>query len=97
MKNQFTKLLDFLNRLDQAKIRFDMRHSRDDAIMVIVNAPGEYWEIDFVADGDVDIERYRSDGRIADQSVLEELFALWSEPQPENSERADHNGITARK
>jgi hypothetical protein len=32
-------------------------------------------------DGDVDIERFRSNGEIHDESMLEELFALWSEEE----------------
>ena len=47
--------------------------------MIIAFAPGEYWEIEFLEEGDVEIERYRSNGHIDDESVLEELFALWSE------------------
>ena len=77
--DQFTRLLEFLERLDAAKISYTMRHSRDDAMMIIAFAPGEYWEIEFLKDGDIEIERYRSDGHIEDDSMLEELFALWAE------------------
>jgi hypothetical protein len=88
--NQFDKLLAFLERLDAAKISYTMEHSRDDAVMVIAFAPGEYWEIEFIGDGDVEIESYRSDGHIAaDQSVLNELFALCSdEEKPVSQEPA---------
>jgi hypothetical protein len=79
--NQFDKMLAFLERLDAAKITYKMEHSRDDAIMIVAFAPGEYWEIEFVANGDVDIERYRSDGHIADESALVELFALCSDEE----------------
>src|SRR5262245_30213501 len=81
-ENQFSRLLAFLERLDQAKIPYRMRHSRDDALMVIAFAPGQYWEIEFLEDGDIEIERYRSDGHIDDESVLEELFALWADDEP---------------
>ena len=37
----FSKLISFLERLDNAKITYSMEHSRDDAIMVIAFAPGE--------------------------------------------------------
>lgn len=77
--NQFSRLLAFLERLDQAQISYSMRHSRDDALMIVAFAPGEYWEIEFLEDGDIDIERYRSNGHIDDESVLEVLFALWSD------------------
>ena len=77
--NQFAKLLAFLERLDRAKIPYSMQHSRDDAVMIVAFAPGEYWEIEYLEDGDIEIERYRSNGHIDDESVLEELFALCSD------------------
>lgn len=83
--NQFSKLLGFLQRLDEAKIPYTMEHSREDAVMIVAFAPGEYWEIEFLEDGEMDIERYRSDGRIHDESIVEQLFALWSEEKPETS------------
>lgn len=79
--NQFGRFLAFLQRLDRAKIPYTMEHSREDALMILAFAPGEYWEIEFLEDGEVDIERYRSDGKIHDESVLEQLFALWSEDE----------------
>jgi hypothetical protein len=94
-RNQFDKMLAFLERLDAAKISYTMEHSRDDAIMVVAFAPGEYWEIEFVADGDVDVERYRSDGHIDDESAFDELFNLCSDEEKlESTEPAathDHN------
>lgn len=86
--DQFSKLLAFLERLDKTRIRYDMRHSRDDAIMVVAFAPGQYWEIDFLEDGDIEIERYRSNGHIDDESVLRELFALWGELEPDTESAA---------
>ena len=75
----FRGLLTLLDRLGQLKIPYHVRHSPDDAIMVVAHAPGQYWEIEFMQDGDVEIERYRSDGEIDDESVLQELFDLWSD------------------
>jgi hypothetical protein len=95
--NQFNRLLAFLERLDQAKVRYTMRHSREDALMVVVYAPGQYWEVEFLEDGDVEIERYRSNGHIDNESVLEELFALWAEPDSTTPERVKQDGITAGK
>ena len=77
----FRQLLSLLDRLDKLKVPHHVRLSRDDAIMVVAHAPGEYWEIEFLQDGDVDIERYRSDGNIDDESVLQELFDLWSDEE----------------
>jgi hypothetical protein len=77
----FGRLLSLLDRLDQLKVPYHMRHSRDDAIMVVAHAPGQYWEIEFMQAGEVDIERYRSDGRIDDDTILQELFDLWSDDE----------------
>ena len=75
----FRGMLALLERLDKLRVPYHVRHSREDAIMVVAHAPGQYWEIEFLADGDVDIERYRSDGEIDDESILQELFDLWSD------------------
>src|SRR5216683_7245209 len=95
--NQFSKLLAFLERLDKAKIHYTMEHSRNDAIMILAFAPGEYWEIEFLEDGDIDIERYRSDGVIHNESILEELFELWSDEKPQAEEAANQHDAIAGK
>src|SRR5262245_26514539 len=96
-KNQFSRLLAFLERLDQAKVPYQMRHSRDDAVMVIAFAPGQYWEIEFLEDGEIEIERYRSNGHIDDESVLEELFTLWADDEPPTDAAVKPNATTTRK
>lgn len=95
-KGPFDKLLAFLERLDQAKIPYDLRHSRDDAIMVLAFAPGQYWEVDFLHDGEVEIERYRSNGRIEDETVLPELFALWSDDESSKEQSLKQDDAIAR-
>jgi len=79
--NQFSNLLALLERLDEAKISYSLEHSRDDAVMIIVVSPGEYWEIEFLEDGGVEVERYRSDGKIYDESAVAELFAKYSDEE----------------
>ena len=96
-KNQFSRLLAFLERLDQSKTSYTMEHSRDDALMVTILVPGEYWEVEFLEDGGVEIECYRSDGSIHDESVLDELFALCSDEPTQPSEVAGHGASRARK
>jgi hypothetical protein len=95
--NQFSRLLALLERLDQARIPYSMRHSRDDAVMIVAFAPSEYWEIEFLEDGEVAIERYRSNGHIDDESVLEELFALWSDNDVSLSQTGNQDETNARK
>jgi hypothetical protein len=68
------QLLSFLNELRDAKIDYRLAHQRDEAIMVEIAVPGERWEIEFMEDGTVEAEVFRSDGQILDASVLDELI-----------------------
>ena len=49
-------------RLKAADLAFRTASYRDDAISLLVNVPGEYWEIDVLRDGSVDVEVYASTG-----------------------------------
>ena len=80
-QDPFRRLLSFLERLASAKIGFTIEHSRDDALMVLVYSPVGYWEVEFTADGEVEVERYRSDGLIEDDSILDQLFASWADEE----------------
>jgi hypothetical protein len=87
-RNQFDELLAFLRRLEEAKIAYNLRCSRNDALMVRINVPGERWEVEFLQDGEVDVERFVSDGDIQEASALDDLFARFSDkdqPVPENA------------
>jgi len=71
----FSDLLAFLRRLEAARIHYTLRHSRDDAVMVEIAVPGERWEVDFLEDGDVDVEVFRSDGGVkAADGLLDQLI-----------------------
>lgn len=67
------KLIDFLERLEEKKICYKLNKVRD-AIMVEVAIPGERWEVEFFADGNVEIEKFISNAEILDEKVLEQLF-----------------------
>ncbi|MDD5523149.1 MAG: hypothetical protein PHI84_20210 [Kiritimatiellae bacterium] len=71
---EMTKLLKFLHRLDDCKIHYRIEHNRDDSIMVITDVPGQKWEIEFFPNGNVEIEIFKSDGEIRDESELERFF-----------------------
>jgi len=64
----------FLARLDGDKVPYRLDHCRPDAVLVSVALPGQRWEIEFLDDGSVDVERFRSDGSIAGPEVLDEFF-----------------------
>lgn len=72
-------LLDFLNRLNKVKIHFRLEKSREDAILVEIAVPGERWEVEFLEDGTVDVERFKSDGDIKGEAELEILFRDYSD------------------
>ena len=49
-------------------------------------APGERWEIEFLEDGSVEVERFISGGQICGEEVLTELFARYSAEAGDNVE-----------
>ncbi|MCL2451106.1 MAG: hypothetical protein FWD17_19340 [Polyangiaceae bacterium] len=69
-------LFVWMDRLTLANIHFTMGTSRDNAVMLKVTVPGERWEVEFFPDGEVEVERYRSTGKIEGVEALEELVAV---------------------
>jgi hypothetical protein len=80
--NSLQKLLDFLDELEQRKISFTLRRSRSGTIMVEIAVPGERWEVEFFADGHVEIEVFRGggpDSGLEGEVALERLFTNFSD------------------
>ena len=75
----YNKLLEFLQELEQRKISYSLEHNRYNAVMVLISVPGERWEVEFLDDGSVEVERYKSDGKIYGEDVLNELFSKHSD------------------
>jgi len=67
-------LTAFLQRLKEENIDYQLEHNRDETIMVLVTVPGERWEIEFFDDGQIEIERFKSNGHLDNETVLTELF-----------------------
>jgi hypothetical protein len=91
MNDTYRRILDLLRRLDEAKIYYELRHSRDDALMIEVAVPGQRWEIEFVDYNDevhVEVERFVSNGHIDDESALDELFAKFSDKEESVNDKA---------
>ena len=74
--NSLQKLLDFLDDLEARKLYFKLDRCRSEAIMVRVDVPGERWEVEFFADGQIEIEVFKSNGSIESELALERLFAI---------------------
>ena len=77
--NPLQSLLGFLERLRVAQISYVLCHSRYDAIMVEISVPGQRWEVEFFADGHVEVEVFQSAGSLEDESALKRLFAQFSD------------------
>lgn len=77
----FDKLTTFLKHLDEANIHHTLASPRDDAIMVCVTVPGERWEIEFLGDGSVEVERFISTGDVCGEEVLHELLTRYADEE----------------
>lgn len=76
----FTKMMHFLDRLEECSIAYTLTRVREEALMVNIVVPGERWEVEFLCDGSVEVERFRSTGEIEDETRLGELFTRYAEP-----------------
>ena len=84
--NGFDRLILFLQNLEKQTIDYSLAHHRDEAVMVIVAVPGERWEIEFLSDGSVEVEKFVSNGEIAGEEALSELFDRYSEQDETNGD-----------
>ena len=75
----YERLLGFLHRLNEQRVPYTLTTVRQQAIMVQFAVPGERWEVEFLADGAVEVERFRSDGRREGKSALDELWEILAE------------------
>ena len=74
-------VFDLIARLQEAQLHFTLTTVRDDAIMLNVAVPGERWEVEVFADGQIEFERFRSAGDVVaiDAAALVQLVSHWSE------------------
>lgn len=72
-------IFEFLNQLKSSNIYFNLNYIRENAIMIEISVPGQRWEVEFFANGTVEVERFRSENGIEDPSVLSELFKHFSD------------------
>jgi hypothetical protein len=79
-EHHFRKLTTLLKKLEQAHIPYTLASHREDAIIVLVTVPGERWEIEFLGDGSVEVERFLSNGEICGEEVLHELLSKYADP-----------------
>lgn len=73
------KLLNFLNQLEERKIYYKLNKVRTEAVMVEVAVPGQRWEIEFMEDDTIEIEKFISDGDYYDGREIDVLFKEFSD------------------
>ncbi|MEA4849436.1 MAG: hypothetical protein VB106_19550 [Clostridiaceae bacterium] len=71
-------LIGFLNELENRKIYYRLNKVRD-SIMVEIAVPGQRWEVEFFENGNIEIEKFISDGTLFDHSELKYLFEKYSD------------------
>ncbi len=72
-------LYSIISQLQAAHIFITLQVNRDDAITIAAVVPGQIWEIDVFQDGTVDLEVFRSDGKILNRDALNELVAQFTD------------------
>lgn len=77
--HSLTEMNNFLNKLEDKNIFYRLSKVRNESIMVEVAVPGQRWEIEFMEDGTVEIEKFISDGDYYDTKELEVLFRDFSD------------------
>ena len=76
---ELKEFISFLNKLEENSIFYKLNKVRNEAIMIEVAVPGQRWEIEFLEDDTVDIEKFISDKDMYDVYELETLFKEFSD------------------
>ena len=71
-------LLDFLNKLEEKKIFYKLSKIRE-SILVEIAVPSERWEVEFFENGEIQVERFISNGEITGEDSLDLLFNQFSD------------------
>lgn len=90
--NSLKKMLDFLNKLDEYGIGYSMEHNREDTLTIFIAVPGERWEVEFHADGEVEVEVFYSGAEQDDlegEEALERLFSDYDEEDEQDEDDED--------
>jgi hypothetical protein len=73
-RGRLSAVTTFLKHLERGKIYCTLQSHRDEAIIVMVTVPGERWEVEFLVDGSVEVERFVSERAIYGEVMLNELL-----------------------
>jgi hypothetical protein len=72
-------LYQILAKLDAAKIYYTLDKTRDETVMILAQVPGRHYEIEVLADGQIEVEIYKSSGEIGGQELVDELLRDFSD------------------
>ncbi len=74
-----TTAAEFCRELGRRHVTYELRVVRDEALMLSVALPGERWELEFFDDGQIELERFISQGVVEAPEALAELLAWFDE------------------
>ncbi len=77
--SDLSELTNLLDRLDEAEIQYTLASVSEGAIVVGVDVPGEHWNVEFMDDGDIEVEIFKGDGQVFDFGIIEDLFEMAEE------------------
>ncbi|KJR97698.1 MAG: hypothetical protein VR68_12325 [Peptococcaceae bacterium BRH_c4a] len=77
--NSLNELMRLLNKLEEKRIYYRINKIRSESIMIEVVIPGQRWEIEFMENGTIEIEKFISDGKIYCAEELEVLYKDYSD------------------
>ena len=72
------KLLSLTESLEKNQIHYRLNKVRPGFIMIEIAVPGERWEVEVAEDGSVEIEKFKRDGVLYDESEWETLLSDFS-------------------
>ncbi|MEO6349548.1 MAG: hypothetical protein ABIP53_02765 [Candidatus Limnocylindrales bacterium] len=72
----FDSLQLFLDRLDAKRVTYRLGRDRDSSVKVEVHLPRVHWEIEFFANGEIELERYAATEEIQVATDTDGVLAL---------------------
>ena len=72
------ELMEFLDELEKRKIYYRLNKVSEN-ILVEIAVPGQRWEVEFCRDGEIQIEKFISNGIIYEHTELTNLFQSFSD------------------
>lgn len=68
-------IFQLIETLRARGIHFTLASHRENVVMALAAVPGERWEIEIFSDGSLQLEIFRSNGEIYDESGLSQRIA----------------------